>query len=86
MNRVVSLEYSNKTSIFIRDDIIPIDTLLLFQRIMLKVKSDEEIKEYFKYELAPMPLSLFNKMGQMRKTKNQYYMIFSHLHQTCLIF
>jgi len=69
MNRVVSLDYSNKTSIFIRDDIIPIDPLLLFQRIMLKVKSDEELKEYFKYELAPMSLSFFDETGQMRKTK-----------------
>lgn len=69
MNRVISLEYSNKTSIFIRDDIIPIDPLLLFQRIMLKMKSGEELKECFKYELAPMPLSLFDETGQMRKRK-----------------
>jgi len=52
---------------------------------MLKVKSDEEL-ECFKYELAPMPLSLFDEIGQMRKTKNQYFMIFSNLHQTRLIF
>lgn len=58
MNRVVSLEYANKTNVFLRDDVISIDPLLLFQRIMLKVKTDEELKECFKYELSPIPLSL----------------------------
>lgn len=63
MNRVVWFEYTNKTSIFIRDDIIPIYPLSPFQRNMLKVKSDEELKECLKYELAPMPLSLFDETG-----------------------
>jgi len=36
---------------------------------MLKVKTDEELKECFKFELSPIPLSLFDKAGHMRKTQ-----------------
>ena len=34
---------------------------LLFQRICIAKKSDEELKGYFKFELAPFPLSVFNE-------------------------
>jgi len=36
---------------------------------MIRVKTDEEHKECFEYELSPIPLSLFDESGQMRKTK-----------------
>jgi len=64
---VITLESAKRLSIRIRDDIIPIDPSLLFQRIMLKVKTDDELKECFKYELSPIPLSLFDEAGHMKK-------------------
>jgi len=43
--------------------------LLLFQRITIRVKTEKELKECFEYELSPIPLSLFDESGQIRKTK-----------------
>jgi len=43
-NRVITLESANRLTIQSRDYVIPIDPLFLFQRIMLKVKKDEELK------------------------------------------
>lgn len=40
---------------------------------MIKVKTDEELKECFEYELSPIPLSLFDDSGQMRKTKKSIF-------------
>ncbi|XP_029341748.1 uncharacterized protein LOC100571724 isoform X2 [Acyrthosiphon pisum] len=68
-NRVVSLDFARKLTVCIRDEILSIDPLLLFQRIMIRVKTEEELKECFEYELSPIPLSLFDESGQMRKTK-----------------
>ncbi|XP_026804078.1 uncharacterized protein LOC113560765 [Rhopalosiphum maidis] len=68
-NRVVPLDFAKKLTVCIRDDIFSIDPLLLFQRIMIRVKTDEELKECFEYELSPIPLSLFDESGQMRKSK-----------------
>lgn len=68
-NRVVSLDFARKLTVCIRDEILSIDPLLLFQRTMIRVKTEEELKECFEYELSPIPLSLFDESGQMRKTK-----------------
>lgn len=56
------------SSIKIRDELIPIDPLLLFQRISIMKQNDVELKTCFNYELSPYPLSLFSE-GGMRKTK-----------------
>lgn len=68
INRVKTLEFANRTTIRIRDEAILIDPLLLSKKIMLNVNTDEELKEYFNYELSPIPLSLFDESGNMRKT------------------
>ncbi|KAL4131478.1 hypothetical protein QTP88_008786 [Uroleucon formosanum] len=65
MNRVVWFEYTNKTSIFIRDDIIPIYPLSPFQRIMLKVKSDEELKECLNTSESDQIVFLKSGRGKM---------------------
>lgn len=56
------------SAIKIHDAIVPVDPMLLFQRIIIAKKDDEELVNYLEYELAPYPLSLFNETG-MRKTK-----------------
>lgn len=59
---------------------IPVDPLLLFQRICVLKKSDDELKNYLNFELSPYPLSLFDEAGIMRKTtKATFYDIFSEL-------
>jgi len=58
-NRVLPIAIVN-SSIRIREEIISIDPLLIFQRISIMKTSNEELKSYFEYELSPYPLSLFN--------------------------
>ncbi|KYN29870.1 hypothetical protein ALC57_00151 [Trachymyrmex cornetzi] len=41
--------------------------MLLFQRICITKQNEEELKEHFKWELSPYPLSLFLD-GALRKT------------------
>jgi len=74
-NHVIPLNFAKKLTVCIRDDIFSIDPLLLFQRIMIRVKTEEELKECFEYDLSPIPLLLFDESGQMRKTKNRFYMM-----------
>ena len=47
---------------------ISVDPLLLFQRISLLKKTNDELKLYLEYELAPFPLSIFTDNG-LRKCK-----------------
>lgn len=55
-------------SIRIGEEIVSIDPLLIFQTISIMKTSNEELKNYFEYDLSPYPLSFYNKIG-MRKTK-----------------
>ncbi|CAI6359929.1 unnamed protein product [Macrosiphum euphorbiae] len=59
-NRVVPLDFTKKLTVCIRDDIFSIDPLLLFQRIMIRVETDEKLKECLEYELSPIPLSYYS--------------------------
>lgn len=58
------------------DDFVAVDPLLIFQRICVLKKSDEELKKYMNYKLAPYLLALFED-GQIRKTnKSTLYELF----------
>lgn len=63
-------------SVKIDNETISIEPLLLFQRISLVKKSDEELQCYFDYELAPYPLSLFNNTEMRKTTKSTLYECF----------
>lgn len=60
----------------IDNKIIPIDPLLLFQRICVMKKSDAELESYLKFELSPIPLSLFDEVGMRKSTKSSLYSLF----------
>ena len=47
-------------------DKIHVDPMLLFSRLLVLVERDNDMKECFKYELTPIPTSLFEH-GMMRK-------------------
>lgn len=66
-------------SIKVNQDIIPINPLMLFQRICVTKQSDGELKEHLKYELTPFPLSLFTEEGMRKGTKSSLYSAFSPL-------
>lgn len=59
---------SMSNSVKVRGETLVIDPLMIFQRISISKQSDEDLKTYMNYELAPFPLSLFDETG-MRKTK-----------------
>ena len=66
-DKVVTLASVNQ-SIKIHDDVIPINTMQIFNRIVCVVNSEEELEQCLQYELAPVPLSLFDEFS-MRKTQ-----------------
>ena len=53
-----------------------VDPLLIFQRIAITRKSDEDLQDLLKYELAPFPLALFNKNGMRKTKKSALYEVF----------
>ena len=65
------------SKIVINKEVVPIDPLLLFQRISIIKSSDNELKEFLQYELAPFPLSLFDELGMRKNVKSQLYSIFT---------
>jgi len=53
---------------------------LLFRRISIIKKTDEDLKLYMKYELAPFPLALFSESGMRKTTKSALYKLFKDVH------
>ena len=80
-DRVIPL-LSVNSKMKIHDDVIPIDPLLLFQRICVSKKFQDELPEFFKFELAPYPLSLFDEAGMRKTQKSTFFVLFSTLSVT----
>lgn len=75
-NRVMPLRgFTLKIQIY--DEEIPVSPDIIFQRISYMKKSDEEFKEYFEFELAPYPLSLFDEKGMRKTKKSVFYDLFN---------
>ncbi|KYN50525.1 hypothetical protein ALC57_00165 [Trachymyrmex cornetzi] len=71
-NRVQTLR-SVHTYVKVHDEKIEINPLLIFQRIALNIKTKTDMKQYLKYELAPMPLSIFDDSGMRKTQKSLFY-------------
>lgn len=65
------------SSVTIREDIVPVDTTLLFQRIIHTLDSADDLQEYFEYELTPMPPALFTEQGMRKTNKAAVYSVFN---------
>jgi len=65
------------SSVQINDKKIPVDPFLLFRRISISKKTDEDLKLYMKYELAPFPLALFSESGMRKAIKSALYKLFN---------
>ncbi|GFT86687.1 uncharacterized protein TNCV_1251501 [Trichonephila clavipes] len=63
---------AKNSKIKIREDVITVEPLLLFQRICVLKKTDEELQNHMNYELVPYPLCLFDD-GELRKTKKSTF-------------
>ena len=73
--RVLPLAIIN-SSVTIRKDIVPVDTTLLFQRIIHTLDtSNADLQDYFQYELAPMPPALFTEQGMRKTNKAAMYSV-----------
>ena len=58
----------SKSSIEIDSELVHVDPMLLFQRLILVVgKKEGEMKEAFTHELSTLPASLFDKDGLMKE-------------------
>ncbi|CAH2989439.1 unnamed protein product [Chilo suppressalis] len=77
-DKVLSLSTVN-TSITIDESPVPIDPLLLFQRMCITKNSETDLKIFLAYELAPFPLSLFTEEGMRKGTKSLLYNAFEPL-------
>ena len=55
-----------KMGVEIDKEKIYVDPMLLFSRLLVLIEREEEIREYFRFELTGFPISLF-KNGMMRK-------------------
>lgn len=72
---------SMSTSIKLRDKRVDIEPLAIFQRLCIIKQSGKELKEHFKYELAPYPMALFTEEGMRKGTKSTFYSAFTPLPQ-----
>lgn len=53
------------------------DPTILFQRMCIMKKRDEDIERYLKTDLAPYPLALFDESG-IKNSKSDFYEHFEH--------
>ncbi|KAI4478910.1 hypothetical protein M0802_014479 [Mischocyttarus mexicanus] len=78
-NKVISLQSMN--TVKIGNEEIDINPMLILQRISVAIESKTDLKNYFTYELAPYPLSIFNS-NVMRKTqKSEFYDCFKPINK-----
>ncbi|GBN36812.1 hypothetical protein AVEN_37218-1 [Araneus ventricosus] len=61
------------SAIKVHDEKVPIDPVLLFQRMSITKSFEDELQTFFKYELAPYPLSLFDAIGMRKTQKSAIY-------------
>jgi len=61
------------TGVQIQGKIIPVNPLLLFQRISLLKKTQAELQSYLQYELSPVPLSILTENGPRTTAKSVFY-------------
>ncbi|CAH1106781.1 unnamed protein product [Psylliodes chrysocephalus] len=71
-DKAVSLLAMSST-IKVHDEKVPIDPVLLFQRMSITAAFQDEIEKYFEYQLAPYPLSLFDEIGIRKTQKSAIY-------------
>ncbi|GBM34396.1 hypothetical protein AVEN_124090-1 [Araneus ventricosus] len=60
-------------AIKVHDEKVPIDPVLLFQRMSITKSFEDEFQAFFKYELALYPLSLFYAIGMRKTQKSAIY-------------
>lgn len=60
---------SMSTSIKVRDKRVDVEPLTIFQRLCIIKQSDKDLKEHFKYELAPYPHGIVHRRGYAQRNE-----------------
>ncbi|KAK4883770.1 hypothetical protein RN001_000041 [Aquatica leii] len=68
--------FSMNSTIKIDNEKVVVYRLLLFQQISNTKKSDEDLKNYMQYELAPYPLAFFSESGIGKCKQSALYTLF----------
>ncbi|GBL94407.1 hypothetical protein AVEN_7378-1 [Araneus ventricosus] len=77
INRVVPMR-GFTSSVNLHEEVLPIDSYIIFKRISFHRETESELKNYFNFGLASYPLSLFYEQGMVRKSrKSVYYDLFN---------
>ncbi|GBM57017.1 hypothetical protein AVEN_146044-1 [Araneus ventricosus] len=71
VDKVLSL-LTISSAMKVHDEKVPIDPVL-FQRMSITEFFEDELQTFFKYELAPYPLSLFDAIGIRKTQKSAIY-------------
>lgn len=74
-DKVLSLLTLSSTIKF-HDEKVPIDPILLFQRMSITKTFGDELEQFFEYELAPYSLPLFDSIGMHKTQKPAIYDFF----------
>ncbi|GBM50045.1 hypothetical protein AVEN_90783-1, partial [Araneus ventricosus] len=74
--KVVTLASIN-ISVKICNISIVVDPHILFHRLCIAKQSDDDLKEFFKFELSPFPILLFTGESMRKGTKSSLYTSFS---------
>ena len=70
------ITFKSPNRVKVRDEIRVVDPLVLFKRICILKKSDAQLKNYLKYELALYPLALFDDKGMRKSSKSTLHKVF----------
>lgn len=71
-DKVVTLA-SVSCSLKVKNKTFTVDPLTLFQRVCITKQSEADLRNLFKYELAPFPMSLFSEEGMHKGRKSKLY-------------
>lgn len=66
----------------IKENVVTIDQLSLFQRMLISQPTKEELRDYFQYELGTYPMSLFDEAGMWKGTKSSLFESFDPLEKS----
>src|ERR1700761_7609141 len=68
----------------VNEKVINIDPTMLYQRMVIGRKMSDDLSDYFKYEIAWYPLSLFTNSGMRKTIKSNLYEEFTYVDEDVL--
>lgn len=82
--KVLPLKSAFSKISLVSDDVVVVDSETLFRRMLLCKPSDAEFEEYFDFELAPYPTSIFDGFNMRKNKKSDLYEFFTPVEDTSI--